>query len=92
MNFLDLLFYMGLGILALFGFQYANRFSKVMKFDWRTWAAITASILLIVLGIAWAYVSFLEHENGAAWMGLILFGGLGIVFAFLARQLARIAK
>ncbi len=84
----DLLFYLCLGALMLLAFQYANRFRRVRKFDWRTWSSITLSILLIALGLAWAYISFLEDESKAAWTGLILFGGLGIVFAFLARQLS----
>ena len=88
MSTMDLLFYIGLGILILLAFQYANRFQRVMKFDWRIWTAVTISILLVALGVAWAYASFVEYENPAAWMGLILFGGLGIVFAFLARTLA----
>jgi uncharacterized membrane protein len=88
MSGIDLIFYLGLGILILLAFQYAQRFDRVMKFDWRTWTAVTISILLVALGVAWAYISFLEYENRAAWTGLIIFGGLGIVFAFLARTLA----
>ena len=92
MNTLDALFYMGLGALTLLAFQYAYRFHKVLKYDWRAWTTTTISILLGVMAIGWAYVSFWEHENQAGWMGLLLFGGLGIVFAFLTRQLTRKTK
>ena len=92
MNTIDLLFYMGLGALTLLAFQYADRFNKVLKFDWRAWMSATTSILLSSFAVAWTYASFLEHENQAAWMGLILFGGLGIILAFLTRQFARRTK
>ena len=88
MNTMDLLFYIGLGILMVLAFHYARRLQGLKKLDWRTWTAVTISILLVALGAAWAYASFLEYEIRAAWMGLIIFGGLGIVFAFLARTLA----
>lgn len=88
MSGIEMLFYLGLGILILLAFQYAKRFHQVMRFDWRTWVAVTMSILMAALGLAWAFVSLLEFENRAAWAGLILFSGLGIVSAFLARALA----
>jgi hypothetical protein len=88
MSGIDLIFYVGLGILILLTFQYARRFDSVMKFDWRTWTAVTISTVLAALAVGWAYASFFEFENAAAWTGLILFGGLAIVFAFLARALA----
>ena len=89
MSFLDVIFYLGLGILALFAFQYAYRFHKVLHFDWRAWIASALSILLIVLSLAWAYASFLEHEIQAAWVGLFVFGGLGVVMIFLVRRFAK---
>lgn len=84
----DLIFYVGLGILILLAFQYANHFHRCLRFDWRTWTAASLSIVLAALGVGWAYASFMEYEMPAGWMGLILFGGLGVVFAFLARALA----
>jgi hypothetical protein len=86
MNFLDLVVYIGIGALMLYAFQYAIRFHKVSKFDWRAWTTVTVSILLSMLALAWAYASLVEHEIQAAWVGLLIFGGLGIVFAFLARR------
>jgi hypothetical protein len=88
MSGIDLILYLGLGILILLAFQYAKRFDRVVKLDWRTWTAVTISILFAALAVGWAYASFLEFEDAAAWTGLILFGGLGMVFAFLARALA----
>lgn len=89
MNFLDVIVYLGLGALTLFAFQYAYCFHKISKFDWRAWTTITISILLSTLSLAWAYASLVEHEIQAAWVGLLIFGGLGIVFAFLAKRFAQ---
>ena len=86
MSFLNLIVYMGLGALMLSGFQYANRFHKVYKFDWRAWSTVTISILSITLAIAWAYASLLENEVQAAWVGLFFFGILGTVFALLTKR------
>jgi hypothetical protein len=88
MSFLDFVVYLGLGVLLLFGFQYANRFNKAFGFDWRAWVFATISILLITLALAWAYASFSEHEIQAGWVGLLVFGVLGIVFAFLTTRVA----
>ena len=89
MSFLDLIVYLGLGALMLFAFQYAYRFHKVLHFDWRAWVTATISILSSTLALAWAYASLLEHEIQAAWVGLLIFGGLGIVFAFLTTRFAQ---
>ena len=41
------------------------------------------AVLLIAFGLAWAYTSFLESEPYAAYMGLIVFGGLGLILGGL---------
>lgn len=38
----------------------------------------------IIFSIAWAYASILEHEVQAAMMGLLVFGGTGVIFAIVA--------
>jgi hypothetical protein len=35
----------------------------------------------IVLGLSWMYASILEHEMQAAMLGLVVFGGLGVLIA-----------
>ena len=89
MSFLDVIFFTALGALLHWGFQYAGRFSKVYKFDWRAWTSASLSILLFWLSITWAYASSAEHEIQAGWVGLLLFSGLGIVFAFLTKRFAQ---
>jgi len=89
MSFLDVIFFTGMGALMMLGFQYAGKFSKVYPFDWRAWTSATLSIVLLWLSITWAYASFAEHEIQAAWVGLLVFAGLGIVFAFLTKRLAQ---
>ena len=44
-------------------------------------------IAFIVLGAAWAYASMQEHEMQAAMMGLVLFGGTGIVCGIIAYRI-----
>lgn len=89
MSILDVIFFTGMGALLVLGFQYAGKFSKVYKFDWRAWTAGSLSILLFWLSITWAYASFAEHEIQAAWVGLFIFAGLGVVLALLTRRLAQ---
>ena len=89
MSFLDVIFFTGMGALMVLGFQYAGRWAKVIKFDWRAWTFASISILLVWLSITWAYASFSENEIRAGWVGMLIFGGLGIVFAFLTSRLAK---
>lgn len=42
---------------------------------------------LIIFSIAWAYASMLEHEIQAAMMGLLVFGGMGIIIGIVAYRL-----
>ena len=41
----------------------------------------------ITLGIAWMYASLMEHEIQAAMMGLLFFGGMGVVLAVVAYRI-----
>jgi hypothetical protein len=85
---LNVLFYLGLGVLIVFAFQYAIRFNRVMNFDLQTWVCVGISIAWGALALAWAYASLQEHEIQAAWVGLFLFTALSLIFVFLARRLA----
>lgn len=89
MSFLDLVIYLSLGALTLFAFQYAGRWAKALKFDWRTWMTVALAIFFTMLAFAWAYASLVEHEIQAAWVGLFIFGGLGLVFALLTKRFAQ---
>jgi hypothetical protein len=41
----------------------------------------------LVLGLAWMYASIVEHEMQAAMLGLVVFGGLGIVLGIVGYRL-----
>lgn len=38
----------------------------------------------IMFSLAWAYGSIVEFETQAAFMGIVVFGGVGIIFAIIA--------
>lgn len=40
-----------------------------------------------VFSLAWAYESLIEYETQAAFMGLLIFGGTGIILAVIAYRL-----
>lgn len=42
---------------------------------------------LVIFAIAWAYASVIEHEPQAAFVGLLVFGGTGLIFAIIAYRL-----
>lgn len=60
------------------------RIHNQRKIDLRSWIFSALAILLIPFGIAWAVTSFREAEPQAAWMGILVFSGLGAVFGILA--------
>ena len=47
---------------------------------------ITLAILLCAFGVAWGYTSLNEDELQAAFMGLLVFGGMGLVAGLLAKR------
>lgn len=49
---------------------------------------IVLSALTLAFTILWTYDSYIENEVRAANMGLIVFGGLAVVFAIIAYRLA----
>ena len=42
---------------------------------------------LLCLGLAWMYASILEHEMQAAMLGLVVFGGLGLVLGIVGYRI-----
>jgi hypothetical protein len=41
----------------------------------------------LCLGLAWMYASIVEHEMQAAMLGLVVFGGLGIMLGIVGYRL-----
>ncbi len=78
-----ILFFLLLGGLVFFAFGRIISFTKSRKSEMRFLVLLYLSIFLIGFGLAWCYTSFLENEPRAAYMGLIVFCGLGLVLGFV---------
>ena len=78
-----ILFFLLLGGLLFFAFGRIISFTKSRKSELRFRVLLYLSIFLIGFGLAWCYTSFLENEPRAAYMGLIVFCGLGLVLGFV---------
>lgn len=64
--------------------------AKKNGYSTRTWSFGITAIILIPFGAAWAATSFGEGEPMAAYMGILIFSGLGLIFGLLAyNSLAR---
>jgi hypothetical protein len=78
-----ILFFLLLGGLVFFAFGRIISFTKSRKSELRFLVLLYLSIFLIGFGLAWCYTSFLENEPRAAYMGLIVFCGLGLVLGLV---------
>ena len=84
MGVMGMLFYIVLGgAMALAAFFVYN-FHRRARLDWKSWALAGVAIVLVAFGLAWAYTSMLEGEPRAAVMGIVMFSGTGVFFAFLS--------
>ena len=54
-----------------------------------SWCAITLDVVLVLFTLAWFLSSFAENEIQAARAGLIVFGGISLIFVGLTRQLVK---
>jgi hypothetical protein len=71
----------GLSVLA--GLELHKRFDL----DWRAWSGLLAGEGLLLFCIAWSTASIAEGVTRAASMGLLLFGGPGLVLLVLTWRL-----
>jgi len=78
------LFYIILGGLVSLMIIFVFRQQLKEKLSIRTWIFSLLAIALIAFGLAWAETSFHEYEIQAALMGILIFDGIGILFAMLA--------
>ena len=53
---------------------------------WPTVLTLSANAFL-TLGLAWMYASILEHEMQAAMLGLIIFGGTGVIISIITYRI-----
>lgn len=63
------------GLSALLAVELYRRFD----IDWRGWAGLAVGELLLLFCVAWSTASVAEGEPRAASMGLIMFGGAGLM-------------
>ena len=73
-----------LGVLIAIAVFNIIKLKKSKNIDLRSWIFVILATLLIPFGIAWAIQSVHETEIQAAIMGIIVFCGLGAIFAILA--------
>ena len=71
----------GLSVLA--GLELHKRFDL----DWRAWGGLLLGELLVLFCIAWSVASMAEGVPRAASMGLLLFGGPGLIVLVLTWRL-----
>jgi len=71
---------------AIVALIYLFKFNSEQKLSIRSWIFSILAIILIPFGFSWAVTSFYEFEPQAAWLGILVFSGLGAVFAYLAWQ------
>jgi len=54
-----------------------------------SWCGILVEVILIIFTLAWFLSSLAENEIQAARAGLIVFGGVSLIFLGLTRQLVK---
>ncbi|MBW2370389.1 MAG: hypothetical protein JRH15_21165 [Deltaproteobacteria bacterium] len=88
----DLLILVGIGILLSMAFVFLKtKAGRLNRSNWMGWGTGAVAILLVGFSLAWAYASLMEDEIQAAYMGLFVFGGPGIVAAIGAWRLIKSA-
>jgi len=65
--------------------------SKLVKMGkakiWPNCIMVLLANASVIFGITWAIESAMEHETQAAVLGMVTFGGIGVVFAVIAYRL-----
>ena len=62
-------------------------FVRETPVGWLVWLLFTVGSVLVVFGIDVLVGSLKEHEERAAWLGLAMFGGTGVVSLSVALSL-----
>ena len=62
---------------------------KQVELSLLSWCGIIIDVVLILFTFAWFLSSFAENEIQAARAGLIVFGGVSLIFVGLTRQLIK---
>lgn len=84
------MFYFLLGIafilIQMLAHKLLTKNEKNLKF-WMSYAMVLIANLSLIFSIAWMYESILETEIQAAMMGLLFFGGPGIILAIITYRI-----
>jgi hypothetical protein len=65
----------------------AVELSKKFDIDWRGWVGLALGEFLVLFCIAWSTASVFEGVPRAASMGLLMFGGTGLIVLVLTWRL-----
>ena len=71
------------GFIAGLSFFIYDQLWKMYPIDWKGWSGLVLGEVAVLFCIAWSVASWFEGEPQAAAMGLILFGGGGLVVLVL---------
>lgn len=75
------------GFIAGLSFFVYDQLWKAYRIDWKGWTGLILGEVTVLFCIAWTVASWLEGEPRAASMGLIVFGGGGLVILVLTWRL-----
>jgi len=70
-----------LGVIS--GVAGAGLYRSTPALDWYFWMLFVAGCVLIAFSLDVFWGSRQEHQPRAAWLGILLFGGLGVGFQLL---------
>ena len=73
------LMWFAVGLIAGLSVLLAVELYRRFDIDWRGWTGLALGELLVLFCIAWSTASLAEGEARAASMGLIMFGGAGLM-------------
>ncbi len=65
-----------------------KKLKETGRFSKGSYTFVVLSALTFAFTMLWTYDSYVENEVRAANMGLLVFGGLAVVFAIVAHRLA----
>ncbi|QZE15791.1 hypothetical protein K4L44_08155 [Halosquirtibacter laminarini] len=81
-----LLMFFILGIITCGAFFMLSKAKRRYDFKVPALILITIGLILLLFAIAWSISSLIEYENQAAGVGMLIFGGSGLVCCSLAAK------
>jgi hypothetical protein len=78
------LVWLGIGLVVGLNLLAYSELSQRLELDWKGWGGLLAGEALVLFCVAWSAASLAEGEPRAASMGLIFFGGSGVLVLVLS--------